>query len=71
MADPTPRRRWPFIAAGVMVLIGVIGGSLAQYTVGFWGIRLTFPAIGAALGANLVVASPAVGLLAWPGGRST
>jgi hypothetical protein len=65
------RRRGPFIAAGAMVVVAALGGSLAQYTVGFWGIQRTVAAFGAAFGANLVIASPAAGLLAWrPGGRS-
>lgn len=70
-APSAHRHRWPFVAAAIMVLVALLGGSLAQYTVGFWGIQLTIPAIASALGANLVIASPAAGLLAWrPGGRS-
>jgi hypothetical protein len=59
------RQRWPLVAAGAIVVIACFGASVAQYTVGFWGLRMAVTHIGAAAGATLVIVSPGIGLLAW------
>ena len=66
------RRRWPLVLAGAVALSGHLGGASLQYTVGFWGIGVNVADIASAAGAELVIAAPAAGLLAWrapPGGR--